>query len=518
MTQQTDIPPGWEIAILDDLQMRISNGANVKQYDEKVGYPISRIETIWNGKIDTNRVKYIHETEDDFLEKYALKSGDILFSHINSDSHLGKTAIYRGHPDCLVHGINLLLIRLNEELYADFFNYQFQYLRNKGEFVAVAQRAVNQSSINQKKLKQFEFLVPPLNEQRRIVAKLESLFSELEAGTERLRTARAQLKTYRQAILKHAFEGKLTADWRAQYAATLEPAETLLTRIQQEREAHYQQQLKDWHAAMQRWEASGKDGKKPSKPKKPEPAKLSDLEKTKTLPKLPFGWAYIDISSLCDVVRGGSPRPAGDLRYYEGNIPFLKVADITRNPGAYLNSYTYTIKEAGLVKTRLVKPKTLMLSNSGATLGVPKICNIETTFNDGIAAFLGLKESSLLYHYYFWLSKTEQLRAINQGAAQPNLNTDLIREFPIPLCSEQEMKIVSQAIEQQFSLIEDLERTIDTELQKAESLRQSILKSAFAGTLVPQDSTDEPASALLERIRSQKAAEKPRKPSKKRVA
>ncbi len=89
-------------------------------------------------------------------------------------------------------------------------------------------------------------LLPPLNEQHRIVAKIEELFSELDKGIENLKTAREQLKVYRQALLKHAFEGKLTAQWRAANPDKLESAAALLARIQTEREQRYRQQLQQW--------------------------------------------------------------------------------------------------------------------------------------------------------------------------------------------------------------------------------------------------------------------------------
>ena len=208
------IPEGWQETSLEHLIIRISNGVNITQHEDKIGLPITRIETIWNGKIDLNRVKYIREDNEELRIKYGLRNGDILFSHINSDKHLGKTAIFQSQVNCLIHGINLLLIRPSSEISSQFLNYQFQFLRQKGEFVAVAQRAVNQSSINQRKLKAFNFVLSPLNEQRRIVATIEELFSELDKGVESLKKAREQLKVYRQAVLKHAFEGKLTAQWR----------------------------------------------------------------------------------------------------------------------------------------------------------------------------------------------------------------------------------------------------------------------------------------------------------------
>jgi len=200
--------------------------------------------------------------------------------------------------------------------------------------------------------------------------------------------------------------------------------------------------------------------------------------------ELPKGWKWIKVSELCNVVRGGSPRPAGDPKYYDGGIPFLKVRDITKDSGVYLTTFEYTIKEAGLHKTRQINPNTLLLSNSGATLGVPKICMIEATMNDGIAAFLDLDQRSNLYLYYFWSSKTKELRNINMGAAQPNLNTDIIKNYLVPHCSFEEQQIIVSELESKLTVCDKLEETITQNLQQAETLRQSILKRAFEGRLI----------------------------------
>ena len=198
------------------------------------------------------------------------------------------------------------------------------------------------------------------------------------------------------------------------------------------------------------------------------------------------------IKDLCQVVRGGSPRPAGDPRFYNGTIPFLKVADLTHNSSMFVNEATYTIKPAGLIKTRKVPANTLLLSNSGATLGVPKICTFETTFNDGIAAFLNLPKEALPYHYYFWVSKTKELRAINQGAAQPNLNTTIIENMDIPYPSLPEQKAIVKKIETAFAFADKAQAAITDALEQAKQLKQSILKRAFEGKLVPQDPNDKP--------------------------
>ena len=174
------------------------------------------------------------------------------------------------------------------------------------------------------------------------------------------------------------------------------------------------------------------------------------------------------------------------LRLFAWLLPALISASLTNIPGMYLTKFSSTIKKAGLKRTRLVSANTLLLSNSGATLGVPKICRFQTTFNDGIAAFLDLDEKReyLPYHYYFWMSQTLALRAINQGAAQPNLNTAIIGNVLIPHCSYAEQKEISQQIEARLSVCDNIEKTVDTALQQAEALRQSILKNAFEGGLM----------------------------------
>lgn len=102
----------------------------------------------------------------------------------------------------------------------------------------------------------------PLREQHRIVAKIEELFSELDKAVESLTLARAHLKTYRQSLLKAAFEGKLTADWRAANPDKLEPPETLLSRIRAKREAHHKQSLAGWQTALTEWRAKGEVGER----------------------------------------------------------------------------------------------------------------------------------------------------------------------------------------------------------------------------------------------------------------
>lgn len=137
-------------------------------------------------------------------------------------------------------------------------------------------------------------------QQKRIVTKIEELFSELDSGIASLKTAQEKLKVYRQAVLKHAFEGKLTAQWREDNKDKLETPEQLLTRIQQEREKRYQAQLAEWETAVEKWEADGKEGKKPSKPKNLVSFASISNTNSEEFPTLPNGWTYVRLGSLID--------------------------------------------------------------------------------------------------------------------------------------------------------------------------------------------------------------------------
>jgi type I restriction enzyme S subunit len=178
---------------------------------------------------------------------------------------------------------------------------------------------------------------------------------------------------------------------------------------------------------------------------------------------IPEGWKVMKIKHLASVVRGGSPRPAGDPQYYEGNIPFMKVADITKDDNIFVNDCEYTIKEAGLSHTRMIEPHTLLLTNSGATLGVPKINTFKTTFNDGIAAFLDLDKSLDIYFAYYSLKARTKyfLDSASLGIGQPNLNTDIIGSTYLAI----------PPIEEQYDIVEFL-NTKCSEIDQLISIKQ----------------------------------------------
>lgn len=313
-------------------------------------------------------------------------------------------------------------------------------------------------SLSMKDIATVDFPLPPIEKQR----ELSELFVSLQEKERILQVEYTKqfeyTKQLRQNILQDAIEGKLTEEWRKNNPVVKGnpdfDAEALFEKIQEEK--RYM------------------DSKKKEK-------SLPDITEDEKPFEIPKGWKWVRLGEICEIVRGGSPRPAGDKTYYDGNIPFLKVADLTGTNEKELYQFTYTIKEAGLKKTRLVEKETLMLTNSGATLGIPKICMIQTTFNDGIAAFLGIQERILKdYLYYFLKSKTKWfLKEAAKGQGQPNLNTDIVSVTMLPLPPLAEQTEIVRVVESQLAKIDQLEKQIAERETMTKQLMQSILKDAF---------------------------------------
>jgi type I restriction enzyme S subunit len=150
---------------------------------------------------------------------------------------------------------------------------------------------------------------------------------------------------------------------------------------------------------------------------------------------VPEHWEVNQIRSISHVVRGGSPRPAGSPLYFHGSgAPWITVGEITKDAGMYLTSTATRLTPAGAERSRMIEPGTLLLTNSGATLGKPKISLIQGCINDGVAAFLNLRDRVVKeFLCLYWSTQTVHLRAWVDLGAQPNLNTQIIGSWPVPL-------------------------------------------------------------------------------------
>lgn len=353
-----------------------------------------------------------------------------------------------------------------------------------------------------------EIGIPPGNEQHRIVAKIEELFSELDKAVESLKKAREQLNVYRQALLKHAFEGKLTEQWRKDNANKLETADQLLERIKQERKTRYQQKLEDWKAVVKQWEVNGKDGKKPAEPKRHKQLELPNSYESKEFNNLPEFWCLVKIGDVASVGTGGTPLKSRSDYYENGEIAWVTSGALNNAFVSEASGYVtdLAIKETNL---RIYPEHTLVMAmyGEGKTRGKCSELLIPATTNQAIAAMVqsGIEERIRPYLKWFLMKNYNDIRRKSSGGVQPNLNLGIVENTVFPICSLGEMNQIVIELECKLSVIDEVDISIDKQLKKSESLRQSILKKAFSGQLVPQNPNDEPASVLLERIAREKA-------------
>ena len=352
-------------------------------------------------------------------------------------------------------------------------------------------------------LKKSKIPLPPVNEQHRIVAKIEELFSELDKGVESLKTARAKLDVYRQAVLKHAFEGKLTAQWREENKDKLEMPEQLLTRIKQEREARYEHQLREWKAAAKTWEGSGKRGKRPVKPQNPR----NPLCATVSPIHNPF-WTRLLLDELAvESVLGkmldrenntGTPRRyLGNINLRWGkfdleNLKMMKVEDSEID--------RYCLARGDLVVCEGGEPgRCAVWEGQEPTMLIQKALH-RVRFTEGYSPY---------FAFYF------MTYAAKSGLLSPNLTGSTIKHLTgkglgnvlFPLCALAEQEQIVRHLDSIVTLCDELDCQIDDQLLRVNALRQAILKKAFTGQLVPQDPNDESASILLERVKAEKAAQ-----------
>jgi len=483
-----ELPKGWTQASLGTLCLDISSGfASGRHNKDACGIPHLRPMNIDpDGNIDLSDLKYVEVESFD-----ALREGDVLFNNTNSPVWLGKTALIRNNMSA-AYSNHMTRLRFNDCLIETAWVARcLHHIFWTGFFRANCANHVNQASISRTVLSQkVDIPLPPLNEQKRIVAKIEELFSDLDAGVETLKQIQALIKRYRQSVLKAAFEGKLTEEWRERNKAKLEPASVLLERIR----------LKRLQLV--------KNGEMRKARERPQPVSCDDL---KGLPEQ-WMWGQIEkFSALEDnaIVDGpfGSNLKLTDYSD-DGIYPVISISNIDK--GYDLNSLR-KITEAKYqeLKRSTIRSGDILVAKIGSSYG--KVGIYPSDMPDGIIPANLLKvtvnrEMSWRYLLYYLKSLTFKkfLDSIVQYTAQPAFNVSKFKLLPIPTPSVPEQRQIVEEIETRFSVADKIEEIVEQSLKQSQRLRQSILKRAFEGKLVPQDPRDEPAEKLLERIREEK--------------
>jgi|FLYL01.1.fsa_nt_gi type I restriction enzyme S subunit len=225
------------------------------------------------------------------------------------------------------------------------------------------------------------------------------------------------------------------------------------------------------------------------------------------LTELPEGWKWAKLGDVLEVIRGASPRPKGDPKYFGGTIPWIMIADVSKSPGRYIAQTRDTVTEAGALKSRYLKAGTLILSNSG-TVCVPKILAVDGCIHDGFVAFPDLPENIDVFYLYefFTFIRPQIIEKYKQGVTQVNLNTEIVRSIDLILPPINEQKRIVAKIEELRDRLHRSKQALEAVPELCDRFRQSVLAAAFRGDLTAdwrEENPDvEPASVLLERIRS----------------
>ena len=485
MTQQ-DLPSGWAKTTVGELCDVMGGGT-----------PSTDESAYWEGNVpwissaDIYGVKDIRprrQINEDAIKASAtnlVPSGSIV---VVTRVGLGKVALTE-EPLCFSQDSQGLVFNASN-VDGPYFTY---FLSDSVQRFKFESRGTTINGVTKKQLRDLPVLLPPLAEQRRIVAAIETQFTRLDASVAALRRAQANLKRYRASVLKDACEGRLVpteAELARSEGREYESAGVLLEHILAERRA--------------RWESQEKRRGKYREPSAPD---------APDLPQLPEGWVWATVEQLAEIQGGIQKQPKrvpADNPY-----PFLRVANVLRGSLDLQEVHRIELFPGELDKLRLVPGDLLIVEGNGSPSQIGRMAIWKGDIEDCVhqnhiirARLVGGLPSQYVETY--WNSPTGASEVSNVASSTSGLYTlsvSKVSVLPIPLPPLAEQRRIVAEVERRLSVVHQAEAMVEVSLARAERLRQSILKQAFSGRLVPQDPNDEPASALLERIRAEWEAE-----------
>ena len=452
--------------------------------------------------------------------KQVLASGDVLFSNVrvyleniaqvpdDLDGEIGSTAFCVLRPDKSIEP-----------------RYLYHFVTSRKFVLAVdaLQRGNSPPSVQDSDVRQQWLPVAPISEQMRIVSKIDELFSRIDEGEAALARVAKLVECYRQSVLKAAVTGELTRDWRAARKRAGEPVESgaaLLARILKARRAAWET------AELAKLKAKGKpptDDRWKQKYQEPAPPD------TTSLPELPEGWVWAAIEQFLNPLDVGMKTgPFGTLlsksEHVPTGIPVVGIENIgSRGEFVTGAKIHITAAKAGELAAYDLVPRDVVISRSGT---VGELCVIPigigpARFSTNMMRIRLATDFNAKFFCYLFLGSPfvlGQVRTLCKGSTRDFLNQHILRSlvFPVPPACEQ--AAIVDAVEIQMSQADGLISQVRTSAAAEKALRQSILKAAFSGQLVPQDPHDEPASKLLERIAAERAAAPALRQRKKKSA
>ena len=361
-------------------------------------------------------------TEEEFL-KFSLRDGDILITKDSeSPDDIGVPCLISGNRSNTVCGYHLGIIRSRTYVDPGYF---FRFLQTDlvkwyfyGESSGITRYGLGKPSVEN-----LELPVPPLEEQKIISRYLDKKTKQIDSLIENIQKKIELLKEQRTSLINQCVTKGLDPNV----------------------------EMKD-----------------------------SGVEWIGEIPKY---WTIVKIGHYSKIIRGSSPRPSGDPSLFGGSlIPWITVGEVTNQKTKYILSTQNFLTEEGSRQSTTGVPGTLLLSNSGATLGVPRFTNIEGCINDGSVAFLNIR-STLLPDFLYWFLTTQTVRLLKQqsGFGQPNLNTEIVSNLKITLPTLEEQREIVSEIETTVGKTNSIVEIESRRLELFTEYRQSLISSVVTG-------------------------------------
>lgn len=462
----SELPNGWVETDLGSIAL-INEKIDVrdKPDDLEVTFlPMGRVDEE-SGNVDYSETRLLGNVRKGYTQ---FIDNDVIFAKITPCMENGKVAVVSNLKNGLGYGsTEFHVFRLYSEISPD---YLFHFLVQKS-FRYGAERnmrgAVGQKRVPPEYMVQSKIPLPPLAEQKRIVEKIEALFSRLDAGIAALEKTKAQLKRYKQSVLKAAFEGKYTT-------AKVKKDDISI---------HF-------------------------------PAGLGEFN-------VPSSWSQLTVGDVTVSMKNGIYKPSSFYRDLEGT-PCLRMYNIEKGLINFKN-LKYMELTSDEIDDYALLPGDLLVNrvNSKELVGKTALItfdhscvfeskNIRLRLKDELIIPAYLNFWFLLFGQYYFNFNSQQvvgMASISQGQ---------IASFPLSLPKKEEQLVIISEIERQNSTADKVLETVEQELRKAQALKSKILEYTFTGKLVPQNPDDEPAEKLLERIKAEKESSKPTKKTIKR--
>ncbi|MCK5508951.1 MAG: restriction endonuclease subunit S [Desulfobacterales bacterium] len=479
-----NLPTGWTISTLGEICSKPQYGWTSKaSHSGTLRYV--RTTDISNGKINWEKVPFCSKIPDN-IKKYKIEKDDILVSRAGS---VGVSYRIKRVPFDAVFASYLIRFKPIQNIdpkYIEYYLKSDEYWKSISGFTA----GIAIPNVNASKLSQLKIPVAPLNEQRRIIAKLEKLLQKINACKERLDKIPTILKRFRQSILAAACSGRLTENWREENP-DVEPATELLKKIQRERKNRYEKEC----------EKAKLEGRR--KPKKPDGLEFIKIDDSR-LPDIPENWCWAHLQNLGELSRGRSKhRPRNDSKLFGGKYPFIQTGDVARSNG-FIKNHNQTYNETGLAQSRLFPQDTLCITIA-ANIADTGIITYPACFPDSIVGFIpeeGMFE--VLFAMYYVRIVQNDLQTFAPATAQKNINLGILHQVAVPAPPLAEQRKIVHHVEALFKVADQIEEHCKKATAYVDKLTQSILAKAFRGELVPEEPDDEPASELLKRIQAEK--------------